>query len=224
VADLHAVRFPGESDRYRAARNRLLEAEIDLRQRLEAVAAMRRELPLGGPVKEDYLFADARSGKPRRLSDLFAAGKPSLIVYSYMFGPRMERPCPMCTSFLDGADAYAPHLTQRVNLAVVARSPAARLRTWLHERGWTHLQLLSSANNTYNPDYRTETPDGQQLPACNVFTKTPDGIFHTWSAELLYVPTPGHSRHVDLLWPIWNFFDLTPEGRGTDWLPKLTYP
>lgn len=224
MAHLHPVRFPGESEAYRAARSRLLEAEIELRERLEAVAALRRALPLGGRVEEDYVFHAADHGAtPVRLSELFAPGRNSLVVYSYMFGPSAAEPCPMCTSFLDGVDAYAPHITQRLGLAVVAKSPAERLRAWVTRRGWTRLRLLSSAENTYNTDYAAETPDRQQLPACNVFTKTPDGIFHTWAAEMLYVPTPGHPRHVDLLWPIWSFFDLTPEGRGTDWMPKLQY-
>ena len=222
---LHPVRFPGESDAYRAARDRLLEREIELRRALEAVAALRRELPLGGRVKEDYVFEEVNGAAVRsiRLSELFERGKRSLIVYSYMYGPAAEQPCPMCTCFLDGVNAYAPHLTQRVNLVVVAKSPPQPLRSWASRRGWDRLRLLSSASNRYNTDYAAETPDGQQLPACNVFTSTDAGIFHFWSAEMLYVPTPGHTRHVDLLWPIWNFFDLTPEGRGTDWLPKLSY-
>ena len=222
---LHPMRYPGESDAYRAARTRLLQAELDLRRQLEEVAALRRELPPGGRVEKDYVFEEAGAGRRGsvRLSDLFAPGNQSLLLYSYMFGPAMPEPCPMCTCFLDGVDAYAPHLTQRLNLAVVAKSPADRLRAWAAHRGWKHLRLLSSAGNTYNTDYGAETPDGQQLPACNVFTRRDDGIFHFWAAEMLYAPTEGHPRHVDLLWPIWNFIDLTPEGRGTGWLPKLSY-
>jgi predicted dithiol-disulfide oxidoreductase (DUF899 family) len=218
---LHGVRFPGESDEYRRARNALLEAERDLRERLEAVARLRRALPLGGRVPEDYVF-DAGGGRTVRLSELFAPGRDSLVVYSFMYGPEAEHACPMCTSFLDGLDRYAPHLTQRLNLAVVARSPIARILDWARVRGWTRLQLLSSAGNTYNRDYAAERPDGAQIPACNVFVRRADGIHHFWAAELLYVPTDGHPRHVDLLWPIWSFFDLTPEGRGT-WMPRLAY-
>ena len=46
-----------------------------------------------------------------------------------------------------------------------------------------------------------------------------------YNTELLYAPTePGQNpRHVDSLWPLWNMFDLTPEGRGTDWYPKHSY-
>jgi predicted dithiol-disulfide oxidoreductase (DUF899 family) len=50
------IRFPGESEEYRAARDRLLQQEIDLRRAMEDVAAARRRLPPGGPVPEDYVF------------------------------------------------------------------------------------------------------------------------------------------------------------------------
>lgn len=221
---IHAVRFPGESDQYRAARDELLRAEMDLRERIEAVAAQRRRLPRGGTLKEDYVFGEVRDGTQRRtrLSELFGAGRSSLVVYSFMYGPAAERPCPMCTSFLDGLDRYASHVEQRVRLAVVAKSPIERIRAWGDERGWTRLRLLSSFANGYNADYHAERPDGAQIPACNVFTRGEGGIHHFWSAELLYAPTSRHPRHVDLLWPTWSFFDLTPEGRD-DWMPKLAY-
>ena len=38
--------FPGESAEYRAARDRLLAQEIELRRTMEAVAAARRELSI----------------------------------------------------------------------------------------------------------------------------------------------------------------------------------
>lgn len=225
---IHAFRFPGESDQYRSARNQLLTAELELREALEQVAARRRTLPLGGRVEEDYVFEEmqpdpgADASRKVRLSELFAPRKASLIVYSFMYGPDAELPCPMCTSFLDGLDGSAPHITQRANLAVVAKSPIGRIRQWAARRGWRYLRVLSSAGNTYNADYFAESPDGQQLPACNVFTKSKDGIYHFYATEMLYAPVDGHPRHMDLLWPIWNVFDLTPEGRG-EWAPQLSY-
>ena len=64
---LHEVRFPGESDAYRAARDELLRAEIELRRRTEAVAEQRRRLPLGGEVRTDYSFTEwgTATGAPR---------------------------------------------------------------------------------------------------------------------------------------------------------------
>src|SRR5688572_18860796 len=123
-----AVRFPGESDGYRAARSELLRAEKELRENIERVAALRRSLPLGGEVKENYLFKGA--GGDARLAELFAPGKDTLALYSFMYGPDKERPCPMCVCMLDSLDRTAPHASQRINLAVVAKSPLERIRTF----------------------------------------------------------------------------------------------
>jgi predicted dithiol-disulfide oxidoreductase (DUF899 family) len=219
----HSTRFPNESPQYRTARDELLLAEIDLRERMEAVAALRRRLPPGGAVPQDYAFDEIVSGTKRatRLSELFA-GAPSLIVYSFMYGPAAEHACPMCTSFLDGLDRTVLHVGQRVPVVVVARSPIERIRAFAEARGWSRLRLLSSSDNSYNADYHAETPSGAQMPACNVFTSRDGRIRHSWAAEMLYAPSAGHARHIDLLWPIWSLFDLTPEGRE-NWMPRLVY-
>jgi predicted dithiol-disulfide oxidoreductase (DUF899 family) len=217
------MHFPNESEDYRSARNDLLEAEKDLRRNVESAAAKRRTLPLGGEPPEDYVF-DSAAG-PVRLSELFEDGKDSLIVYSYMYGPQMKSPCVMCTSILDALDGEAPHVVQRVNLAVVAKSPIARILEFTRPRGWHNLRLLSSSGNSYNRDYHAEEANGAQIPACNVFVRRGGKVRHFYSTELLYEPSePGQEgRHVDMFWPLWNLFDLTPEGRGTDWHPRLSY-
>jgi|SRR5581483_3068771 len=224
---IHAIRFPGESPEYRAVRDELLRAEIDLRRRVEEVAAMRRRLPLGGVVPEDYVFDEAADGgaRPVRLAELFARPDASLVLYNFMYGPKMAAACPMCTSFLDALDATAPHLTQRVNLAVVARSPIQRIQAHARARGWRHLRLLSSSANAFNRDYAGESPDGSQNPLLHVFVRRGDRVHHFYTTELFFAPTtPGqHPRHIDAMWPLWNVLDATPEGRGTDWLPKLAY-
>lgn len=224
------VRFPGESATYRAARDRLLQAEIDLRRRIEAVAEQRRNMPLGGEVPHDYVFDEAMAGstgQARRvkMSELFAPGKGTLVLYSFMFGPEMSQACASCTSILDALDGEAPHILQRVNLAVVAKSPIDRVRDFARSRGWRSLRLLSSASNTYNRDYHGETADGGQLPSLNVFVRRDGVVHHFYNTELLFArPEQGQDgRHVDLIWPLWNIFDLTPEGRGSTWQPRLEY-
>ncbi len=220
----HANLFPGESPRYRSARNRLLAAETDLRRRVERVAAMRRKLPLGGPVPEDYVLDDT-SGSVK-LSELFGDKFDTLLIYSYMFSPAMKAPCPMCTSFLDSLEGAALHLAQRVNLAVVAKSPIERIQQFAQTRGWRRLRLLSSANNSYNRDYRGESPEGGQLPMMNVFVRRKGKIYHSYATELQFMPPDKgqNQRHIDMMWPLWNVLDLTPEGRGANWFPSLTYP
>jgi predicted dithiol-disulfide oxidoreductase (DUF899 family) len=228
------IRFPGESADYRAARNRLLEAEIELRRAIERVAARRRSLPPGGAVPEDYVFEEAADGRAVTLSELFAPGKDTLVIYSFMFPrwsgdtrpgpaagetarlPLAETPCPSCTSILDSLDGAAPHLGRPLNFVVVAKSDPARIRDFARERGWRHLRLLSSRNNTYNRDYHAEA-DGEQSPVLNVFSRDGDGVRHRWATELMFAPREEgeEPRHVDLIWPIWNVLDMTPAGRET---------
>ena len=137
---LHQVRFPGENEQYRSARNELLEAELELRQTLEAVASLRRKLPPGGKIKEDYLFEEISSGsgsemiKQTKLSGLFVPGKDSLILYSFMFDPAEELACPMCTSFLQEMriDSFLSRLmsqTRMTKAAVKIRLTELRLIT-----------------------------------------------------------------------------------------------
>ena len=243
----HEHQVSGGVRDYRAARDRLLEQEIELRRATEAVAAARRALPPGGVVPQDYVFQrEGVDGVPTdlRLSELFAPGKDALVIYSFMFprdpgderpGPQAgqtallplaEGPCPSCTAFLDQLDGAAEHASQRINLAVVAKSPLPRIVTFAKERGWRRLRLLSSANTTYNRDYHAETAEGSQRPMLNVFHRDGETIRHVWGSELFYAPTdPGQDpRHVGTLEPLWNLFDLTPEGRPTNWDEQLSYP
>ncbi len=225
------VSFPGESAKYREARNRLLDQEAELRRVTEAVAVARRNLPPGGVVPRDYVFQGAGlDGLPIdvKLSELFTPGKDSLVIYNMMFPRAVDEdlPCPSCTQFLDSFDGAAEHAAQRINLAVVAKTALPRLLAHAQQRGWRRLQLLSSAANTYNLDYHGETADGAQMPMMNVFRRDGETIRHFWGSELLYAPSePGQDpRHGDTLEPLWNLFDLMPEGRGTDWYPELSYP
>ncbi|HZA59375.1 MAG TPA: DUF899 family protein [Solirubrobacterales bacterium] len=241
-----SIAFPEESAEYRAARDRLLEQEIELRRAMEAVAAARRELPPGGPVPEDYIFqAAGADGDPTdvKLSELFAPGKDSLVIYSFMFPrdpsderpgpetgqtallPLAEGPCPSCTALLDQLDGAVEHASPHINLAIVAKAPLPRILTFSEERGWRRLRLLSSGGNTYNRDYLAETAEGHQRPMLNVFHRDGETIRHFWGSELFYAPIdPGQDpRHVGTLEPVWNLFDLTPEGRPSDWDEQLSY-
>jgi len=236
-ASVHHLHFPGETATYRRARNALLKEEMALRRGIERVAARRRALPPGGTVPEDYRF-EGEAG-PVTLSQLFDPGKDTLAIYSFMFGPERDEPCPGCTHFLDGLDGAAGHIAQRLSLAVVAKSPLARILEFAKARGWHRLRLLSTAGNAYDRDYfgdstalspavraQQDFVEGEEwdMPMLNVFHRDGDVIGHRWGSELLYVPPePGQEyRHNDLLDPLWNMLDLTPEGRG-DFHPQLRY-
>lgn len=228
----HPNKFPGESEAYRDKRDQLLDAEINLRKQIEQVAALRRQLPQGGLIKEDYVFnegatdlSDRSTVKQTKLSELFATGKNTLVIYSFMFAPDWEKACPSCTSILDGLDGSAQHICAKVNLAVVAKAPIEKIREWARGRGWSKLRLLSSRDNSYNRDYFAESDQRGQMPAINIFQKANNQTHHFYNSELLYAPTEPDQdpRHVDLIWPMWNLFDMTPEGRGKDWRPKHSY-
>jgi predicted dithiol-disulfide oxidoreductase (DUF899 family) len=215
-------RFPGESAEYRRARNDLLAEEIELRRHIERVAAQRRALPPGGIVPEDYRF-EGESG-PVTLSDMFGR-HDTLVTYNWMFGPGRERPCPMCTSLLSAYDGEMPDMLQRVAFAVIGRSPIEKLAAFAKERGWRHLQLYSSAGNTFNRDYAGEDPDGDDVPAFNVFTRSGGTVRHFWAEEMgPWTADPGQDpRGAPDVMPLWTVLDMTPGGRGSDWYPKLEY-
>ena len=241
-ATLEHLRFPGEDDAYRRARNALLGEEIALRRQVERVAARRRALPPGGAVRTDYAFEGLDpDGRPAslKLSELFDEGQSTIALYSFMYGPERERPCPGCTHFLDSLDGAARNSPQRLGLYVVAKSPLARLLAFARKRGWGHLIFLSSAGNDYDCDYFGDSrglapgmrrqqrfDDGKEwdMPMLNVFRRDGGAVRHFWGSELLYVPPEDGQeyRHNDLLDPLWNLFDTTPEGRG-DFHPKLDY-
>lgn len=220
---MSSITFPDETPEYRTARNALLAAEIELSDHVARVAALRKKLPLGGPVKEDYVFDEIVAGEVRqvRLSELFEDGKEALFAYGFMYGPEMEQACPMCSSLLDGLDGNAPQLLERINLVAIARSPIERLAEFAERRGWRRLRLLSAARNAYPRDYFTEDESGNQMPMANVFVKRGGEVRHFWGSEMLYADLDGDPRHVDPMWPLWNVLDTVPEGRGESWYPSL---
>jgi predicted dithiol-disulfide oxidoreductase (DUF899 family) len=215
------VRIAGESAEYRAARTALLAEEIELRRHVERVATMRRALPPGAAVARDYNF----EGEEGHVSfaDLFA-GKDTLIVYSFMFGPERERPCPMCTAGLGPWDANARDFGQKASLVIVARSPIERLVAWKNERGWRGLRLVSDVTGDYSRDYFGILPNGSEVPSLNVFTRRDGTIRHFYAVEMTPITAdPGQDPRGVSEAPLWQLLDLTPEGRDPVWYPKLDY-
>jgi predicted dithiol-disulfide oxidoreductase (DUF899 family) len=235
------LHYPNETAAYRAARNALLDDEIALRAQIETVAAKRRALPAGGEVPQDYVFERiGATSMPEKvkMSELFGP-HDTLILYSFMYGPEREEPCPGCTHLLDGIDGAARHIGQRAAFHVVAKSPIARLAAWTHARGWEHLSLLSTAGNSYDADYFGDTskfpepmrrqhkvPEGENWDETifNVFKKSNGKIRHFWGSEMSFAPPAPkqHHRAGDLADPLWGLLDMTPEGRG-DFFPKVNY-
>ena len=220
LAKKNEVRFPNESNEYRRARDALLAEEIELRRHIERVAEQRRALPPGGIVPKEYRF-EGENG-PAVFSSLFG-DKRTLAIYSYMFGPKRLQPCPMCTSLLSAWDGEAADVEQRIALVVVARSPIERLVAFKKTRGWRHLKLYSDTSGEFTRNY--VSADDADIPAFNVFTRRNEAIRHFWSGEMgSETSDPGQDpRGAPDLMPLWTILDSTPEGRGTDWYPALSY-
>jgi predicted dithiol-disulfide oxidoreductase (DUF899 family) len=220
LATTNKAHYPNESAEYRAARNDLIAEEIELRRHLERVASQRRALPAGGGIPQDFLLA-AETG-PLPFSSLFG-DKQTVMIYSMMYGPQRKAPCPSCTSFLSAWNGIAVNLRQRVAIAVTARSPIERLIDYKNQRGFTNLPFISDGSGEYTRTY--VNPEDADVPGFSVFTRRDGTIRHFYSGEMSgAMADPGQDpRGAPDLDPLWLMLDLMPDGRGTDWYPKLDY-
>ncbi|OCL15357.1 DUF899-domain-containing protein [Glonium stellatum] len=223
------------SPEYIEARRALLDEEFALRNQIERVAAQRRALP-PGPILPKYVFeegpADLTLNEPSReicLGEVAGAGGKTLVLYHMMLGENAEEACPACSMFLDGLNGVAKHLAQYITFVVVAKAPLEKVRAWARKRGWVNLRLLSSCRSEFNKDMGVERPawfsELEQGPGISVFRyeveegkPKEEGVMRHF-----YTTTPHFAedvvRGMDLLSPVWNLLDLTPEGRG-EWNPR----
>jgi len=207
--NMRELRYPNESREYRDARESLLKDEQELVDKVRSVAERRRNLPPGGQLKEDYVFQwanDGKVGKTVKFSELFA-DKNTLLLYSFMFGPSWDNPCPSCTSLVDGFDRTWYQVTRDASFVAIAKAPAERINAWANQRGWSQIELVSGSESPYQADYKCQgDSDDMQWPVMHVFRKQDGKIFHFWGTEV-------SSNHLDTVWPYWNLMDFTPEGR-----------
>jgi len=201
--NISELRYPNESREYRDARDSLLKDEQELVEKVKSVAERRRNLPLGGALKEDYVFQwanDGKVGKSVKFSELFAEKDT-------MYGPNWDNPCPSCTSLVDGFDRTSYQVTQSAAFVAIAKAPAAQINAWAKQRGWSQIALVSGSDSSYQADYKCQgDSDDMQWPVMHVFKRRGGKIFHFWGTEL-------SGNHVDTVWPYWNIMDFTPEGR-----------
>jgi predicted dithiol-disulfide oxidoreductase (DUF899 family) len=220
LATTNKAHLPNESPEYRGARNALLAEEIELRRHIERVAAQRRALPPGGEIPQDFELVSEAG--PVRFSSLFG-DKNTLMIYSMMYGPERKAPCPMCTAFVTGFNGIAVNLRERVAIAVTARSPIERLLDYREQRGFANLPFVSDTSGEYTRTY--VSPEDADVPGYSVFHRRDGKIRHFYSGEMSgEMADPGQDpRGAPDLDSLWLMLDLTPEGRGSDWYPKLDY-
>jgi predicted dithiol-disulfide oxidoreductase (DUF899 family) len=215
--------FPGESEAYRAARRALLAEEIEFRRQMTRLVEQRRALPDGPVIEKDYRFKDA-DGAEVGLLELFG-DKDTLVSYFWMYGPQRERPCPMCTNWLGAVAGNAADIGQRVALKIFGRSPVDRQLAFAKERRWRGLEFVQTVGDDYARDLGLLNADGSENPALVVFRRDGDQVRLFWASEMtLEMADPGQDpRDAPDIAALWSILDLTPEGRGTDWYPKLSY-
>ncbi len=171
-------------------------------------------------MQQTYHFTGENG--PVTLADMFG-DKDTLVVYSYMFGPQREKPCPMCTSLMGSWEGKVPDIEQRVALAMVARSPIDRLKAAKAARGWTQLKVYADTDGDFTRAY--VSADDEDMPGYTVFTKRDGKIRHFYSGEMsgAMADPDQDPRGAPDLDPLWTLLDTTPEGRGGKWYPKLQY-
>ena len=215
--------FPGESEAYREAREALLAEEIEFRRHMTRLSAQRRSLPPGPVIQKTYRFRDEQA-RDVGLVDLFG-DKQTLVTYFWMYGPQRERPCPMCTNWLGAVNGNAADIKQRVALKILGRSPVERQFLFAQERGWKHLDFVQTVGDDYAGDLGLLNEDGSENPALIVFKRDGDEVRLFWASEMRReMADPGQDpRDAPDIASLWSILDLTPDGRGSDWYPKLNY-
>jgi len=211
-----------ESPEYLSKREKLRQAEIELRQQRERVAQLRRALPPGATI-QDYEFLEGPTSlnegdepiRKVRLSELFTEPDRALVIYHFMYGNKQTKACPMCTAWIDGYNGVAHHLAQNIDFAIVAAADPATLRTYARKRGWDRLRLLSAGESTFKYDLGSEDREGHQDSTISVFTRNADGTVRHFYSGHPWLSDDIKERGIDELTPIWNLLDLTPQGRGT---------
>lgn len=223
MAKLRKPPFPGESAAYGEAREALLAEEIAFRRHQTRLTEQRMALRPGPVIGKDYRFKDA-AGAELGLTDLFGQHH-TLITYFWMYGPQRERPCPMCTNWLGGVNGNANDVKQRAALKILGRSPVERQRAFAQERGWHNLDFVRTVGDDYARDLGLLQDDGSEWPALTVYRRDGDKVRLFYAAEMPpEAADPGQDpRTAPDIAPLWSLLDLTPEGRGTDWYPKLSY-
>ncbi len=131
----------------------------------------------------------------------------------------------MCTNWSGGLNGNGADIKQRVALKILGRSPVERQLAFARERGWRDLDFVQTVGDEYANDLGLIRDDGSENPALAVFKRKGDEVRLFWASEMTSeMADPGQDpRDAPDIAPLWSILDLTPEGRGTDWYPKLRY-
>ena len=207
------------SDKWLAARRKLLVKEKALTRAADKLAKERRALPWEA-VTKDYVFEGPNGSET--LAQLFD-GRSQLVVYHFMFGPDWEAGCPHCSRWADNFNGMIVHLNQRdVSMVAVSRAPYAKLAAYRQRMGWA-FKWVSSSGNDFNFDFhvsfkpeelkkgktfynfKLQDPGVGEREGVSVFFKDAKGkVFRTYST---------FARGIEALNLDYKFLDIVPKGR-----------
>ncbi len=201
----------------------LLAREKELTRLGDELSRQRRDLPWVR-VEKPYVFQGPNG--PATLAELFQ-GRSQLLVYHFMFGPRMKEGCPSCSLVADHFDGTLPHLAARdVTLEAVSRAPYAALEAFKRRMGW-RFDWVSSHGGDFNQDFGVAFTDQQResgilaynygtaearsadREGASVFARDAGEVFHTYST---------YNRGVEALMGTYRYLDLVPKGRDEEGL------
>jgi predicted dithiol-disulfide oxidoreductase (DUF899 family) len=207
------------SDKWMAARKKLLVKEKTLTRLADKLSKERRALPWEAVTKE-YLF-EGPDGR-ESLAQLFD-GRSQLVVYHFMFGPDWDAGCPHCSRWADNFNGVIVHLNQRdVTMVAVSRAPYEKLAAYRQRMGWS-FKWVSSYGTDFNFDFhvsftpeemknrkalynfKLQNPDAPEREGVSVFTKDAKSkVFRTYST---------FARGIELLNLDYKYLDIVPKGR-----------
>jgi predicted dithiol-disulfide oxidoreductase (DUF899 family) len=185
-----------------AARADLLAQEKALTRHKDQVSAARRRLPMV-EITTPYIF-DSETG-PQSLLDLFD-GRSQLIIQHFMFHPDWDEGCSGCSMMADHIGPVSHLHARDTSYVLVSRAPLEKLLGFRQRMGWS-LPWVSSANTTFNHDFRT-TVDDQEDHAISAFLRDGDRIFLTWDT---------HNRGTETFGLVFDLLDTTAWGRQETW-------
>jgi predicted dithiol-disulfide oxidoreductase (DUF899 family) len=147
----------GSREDWETARDELLRREKEHTRMADELARQRRELPWVA-VEKEYRFETDEG--TQTLGELFD-GRSQLLVYHFMFGPKWEAGCPVCSSSADAVNGVLSHLHARdVTMLYVSRAPLEKLTAYKQRMGWG-FPWVSSAESDFNFDFRVSYTDEQ---------------------------------------------------------------
>lgn len=171
------------SERHRRARGELLDAERELRDATVRVAALRAALPPGPEIDAATPLTTA-SGKPVTLGRLLGDHR-NLLAYNMVFDEGRNEPRARCAVWVDGLDAVATHLGERMAVAVFSPASPGELDALACGRGWRSVALVSTQPGALTDELGLRTPGGGLEPAVTTFARDDTGTLRVqWQGDV----------------------------------------